>query len=172
MKRIEHHIKICFAAFALLMGAVSCLDKFPGQSIPENGGMQNYNDAEQHVVGIYSRSEERGPLHGLSDAAAGHPERPGICGGKATATSTATTTCGPCARPTPKSKRSTARLYDHRRLQLLSGPHRRGESQGNRRREPRRTGHLHGRSVRHPCALLLGTAEMLLQSLRPGDGRK
>lgn len=54
MKRIEHHIKICFAAFALLMGAVSCLDKFPGQSIPENGGMQNYNDAEQHVVGIYS----------------------------------------------------------------------------------------------------------------------
>ena len=54
MKRIEHHIKICFAAFALLMGEVSCLDKFPGQSIPENGGMQNYNDAEQHVVGIYS----------------------------------------------------------------------------------------------------------------------
>ncbi|MCM1150732.1 MAG: RagB/SusD family nutrient uptake outer membrane protein [Alistipes sp.] len=48
------NIKICFTAFALLIGAVSCLEKYPGQAIPEDQGMQTYNDAEQHVVGIYA----------------------------------------------------------------------------------------------------------------------
>lgn len=54
MKNMLRYIKISFTAFAILLGAVSCLEKFPGQSIPENGAMQTYNDAEQHLIGIYS----------------------------------------------------------------------------------------------------------------------
>lgn len=54
MKNMLRYIKLSFTAFAMLLGTTSCLEKFPGQSIPENEGMQNYNDAEQHIVGIYA----------------------------------------------------------------------------------------------------------------------
>ncbi len=54
MKNMLRNIKICFTAFALLIGTASCLEKYPKQSIPEDEGMQTYNDAEQHVVGIYA----------------------------------------------------------------------------------------------------------------------
>lgn len=53
MKNILRHIKLG-AALALLLGTTACLEKYPGQSIPEDKGMQNFNDAEQHLVGIYS----------------------------------------------------------------------------------------------------------------------
>lgn len=54
MKNMLRNIKISFTAFALLIGTASCLEKYPKQSIPEDEGMQTYNDAEQHVVGIYA----------------------------------------------------------------------------------------------------------------------
>jgi len=54
MKNMLQNIKICFTAFALLVGTASCLDKYPAQSIPEDEGMQTFNDAEQHIVGIYA----------------------------------------------------------------------------------------------------------------------
>ena len=47
-------IKYGVAAMVLLFGAVSCLDKVPSSSIPEGDAMQSYNDAEQHVNGIYA----------------------------------------------------------------------------------------------------------------------
>lgn len=54
MENMLRYIRISFTAFAVLLGTTSCLEKFPGQSIPEDEAMQTYNDAEQHVVGIYS----------------------------------------------------------------------------------------------------------------------
>ena len=53
MKNMLRYIKLC-TAIAVLFGATACLEKYPAQSIPEKEGMQNYNDAEQHLVGIYS----------------------------------------------------------------------------------------------------------------------
>ena len=46
-------IKYAVAAL-LLCGTVSCLDKVPSSSIPEREAMQSFNDAEQHVNGIYA----------------------------------------------------------------------------------------------------------------------
>ena len=54
MKNMLHNIRFCFTAFALLVGTASCLEKYPGQAIPEDEGMRTYNDAEQHIVGIYA----------------------------------------------------------------------------------------------------------------------
>ncbi|MDE7344835.1 MAG: RagB/SusD family nutrient uptake outer membrane protein, partial [Alistipes sp.] len=53
MKNMLRYIRIC-TALAVLLGATACLEKYPAQSIPEKEAMQNYNDAEQHLVGIYS----------------------------------------------------------------------------------------------------------------------
>ena len=47
-------IKYTLAAVVLLCGSVSCLDKEPSSSIPEGDAMQTFNDAEQHVNGIYA----------------------------------------------------------------------------------------------------------------------
>lgn len=53
MKNMLQYIKLC-TALGTLLCATACLDKYPAQSIPEKEGMQNFNDAEQAVVGIYS----------------------------------------------------------------------------------------------------------------------
>ena len=47
---------IAYAVAALILGvsAVSCLEKYPASSIPEENAMQTFNDAEQHVNGIYA----------------------------------------------------------------------------------------------------------------------
>ena len=43
------------ALLALLaVGLTSCLDKLPGDAIPEGEGMKTFNDAEQTLTGIYS----------------------------------------------------------------------------------------------------------------------
>lgn len=54
MKRTIRNIKIYLTALAVLLGTASCLEKYPGQSIPEGEAMQTYKDAEQHLIGIYS----------------------------------------------------------------------------------------------------------------------
>ena len=46
-------IKILFVASAALL-TVSCLDKQPQSAIPQQQGMQTFDDAEQTVTGIYS----------------------------------------------------------------------------------------------------------------------
>lgn len=42
---------VCAAVF---ISATSCLEKYPQSSIPVQDAMQTFNDAEQHVVGIYA----------------------------------------------------------------------------------------------------------------------
>ena len=39
---------------AVTVAAVSCLEKMPGDAIPEGQGMKTFSDAEQHLTGIYS----------------------------------------------------------------------------------------------------------------------
>ncbi len=54
MKNMLHNIRFGLAALALLLGTASCLEKYPGQAIPEEEGMRTFNDAEQHIIGIYA----------------------------------------------------------------------------------------------------------------------
>lgn len=55
MKNTILNISKIAAAVLLVAGsATSCLEKYPGSYIPEEDAMQTFQDAEQHVVGIYS----------------------------------------------------------------------------------------------------------------------
>ena len=54
MKKFAKTIKFAIAAIAVSLTTVSCLEKFPSSSIPENEAMKTLNDAEQHVNGIYA----------------------------------------------------------------------------------------------------------------------
>lgn len=54
MTRFIHHIAYGLAALAVLLGTSSCLEKYPESSIPEDEAMQTFNDAEQHLTGIYA----------------------------------------------------------------------------------------------------------------------
>ena len=47
-------IKICVCLMVAVL-ATSCLDKFPGSAIPVEKGMKTFNDAEQHLTGIYAQ---------------------------------------------------------------------------------------------------------------------
>ena len=40
------------AVIAVSLGMVSCLDKLPGDAIPEKDSMKTFSDAEQHLTGI------------------------------------------------------------------------------------------------------------------------
>lgn len=42
------------AVTAVVFGLSSCLEKVPGDYIPESESMQNLNDAEQILTGIYT----------------------------------------------------------------------------------------------------------------------
>ena len=42
------------AVIAIALGMTSCLEKIPGNAIPESEGMKTFNDAEQTLTGIYS----------------------------------------------------------------------------------------------------------------------
>ena len=42
------------ALTAVVLGTASCLEKIPGDYIPENEGMKTFNDAEQILTGIYT----------------------------------------------------------------------------------------------------------------------
>lgn len=48
------NIKFYLSALAILVGATSCLDKYPGSSIPEKEAMRTFADAEQTLTGIYA----------------------------------------------------------------------------------------------------------------------
>ena len=54
MKRLINKIQLAVSAVVLLLGAGSCLEKYPSSAIPEDQAMQTLNDAEQHVNGIYA----------------------------------------------------------------------------------------------------------------------
>ena len=43
------HIKLGLVALTALVGATSCLDKYPDSAIPEKDAMQTFADAEQHL---------------------------------------------------------------------------------------------------------------------------
>ena len=53
MNKILRNIKLGILALTALVGMSSCLDKYPGSSIPEKEAMQTFADAEQHLIGIY-----------------------------------------------------------------------------------------------------------------------
>ena len=48
------NIKFYLSAFAILVSTTSCLDKYPGSSIPEKEAMRTFADAEQKLTGIYA----------------------------------------------------------------------------------------------------------------------
>lgn len=48
------NIKFYLSAFAILVSTTSCLDKYPGSSIPEKEAMRTFADAEQTLTGIYA----------------------------------------------------------------------------------------------------------------------
>ena len=51
------NIKFYLSALAILVGATSCLDKYPGSSIPEKEAMRTFADAEQTLTGIYAQAQ-------------------------------------------------------------------------------------------------------------------
>ena len=48
------NIKFYLSALAILVSTTSCLDKYPGASIPEKEAMRTFADAEQTLTGIYA----------------------------------------------------------------------------------------------------------------------
>ena len=54
MKNIYNILTRSAAVIAAALSMASCLDKIPGDAIPESMGMQTFSDAEQHLTGIYS----------------------------------------------------------------------------------------------------------------------
>ena len=54
MKSYIRNIAYAIAALSIAASTVSCLDKYPSSAIPESKAMQTYNDAEQHINGIYA----------------------------------------------------------------------------------------------------------------------
>lgn len=54
MKKFFKYISFGLIAVAVLVGSVSCLEKYPQQAIREDEAMQTFNDAEQHLIGIYA----------------------------------------------------------------------------------------------------------------------
>ena len=54
MKNTYNILMRTVAVIAVAIGMTSCLDKLPGDAIPESEGMKTFNDAEQTLTGIYS----------------------------------------------------------------------------------------------------------------------
>ena len=54
MKNTYNILLRAAAALAVAVGLTSCLEKIPGDAIPESEGMKTFNDAEQTLTGIYS----------------------------------------------------------------------------------------------------------------------
>ena len=54
MKNTYNILIRAVAAIAVAAGMTSCLEKLPGDAIPESDGMKTFNDAEQTLTGIYS----------------------------------------------------------------------------------------------------------------------
>ena len=54
MKNTYNILLKAAAVIAVAAGLTSCLEKFPGDAIPESEGMKTFNDAEQTLTGIYS----------------------------------------------------------------------------------------------------------------------
>lgn len=54
MKNMKRNILACIVAASGLLGLNSCLDKIPADYIPTEKAMNNYNEAEQVLYGIYS----------------------------------------------------------------------------------------------------------------------
>lgn len=64
MNIIYRIVKIAASA-ALMLTAVSCLEKYPGSAIPEREAMKTYNDAKQHTIGVYSSLKSSSLYSGL-----------------------------------------------------------------------------------------------------------
>ena len=54
MKTIYNILTRGAAVIAVTLSMTSCLEKIPGDAIPESKGMKTFSDAEQHLTGIYS----------------------------------------------------------------------------------------------------------------------
>ena len=54
MKNTLNTFTKAMAVIAVVLGTVSCLEKLPGDGIPESDAMQTFSDAEQTLTGIYS----------------------------------------------------------------------------------------------------------------------
>ncbi len=54
MKNLKYILNFIAAVVLSLSLATSCLDKYPQSAIPEGEAMQTYNDAYQHLIGVYS----------------------------------------------------------------------------------------------------------------------
>ena len=54
MKNTYNILTRTVAVIAVAVGMVSCLEKLPGNAIPESEGMKTFDDAEQTLTGIYA----------------------------------------------------------------------------------------------------------------------
>ncbi len=54
MKNTYNILTRAVAVIAVAVGVVSCLEKLPGNAIPESEGMKTFDDAEQTLTGIYA----------------------------------------------------------------------------------------------------------------------
>ena len=99
------NIKFYLSAFAILVSTTSCLDKYPGSSIPEKEAMRTFADAEQTLTGIYASLKSNALYSGYLTLL---PDRPTwSMPSKAIPIPTARSGAGTYARPTCSSKRFT-----------------------------------------------------------------
>ena len=64
MKNIFNIMKFAAVSALIAATATSCLEKYPGSSIPEGDAMKTFADAEQHIVGIYASLKGSGLYSG------------------------------------------------------------------------------------------------------------
>ena len=159
------NIKFYLSALAILVGATSCLDKYPGSSIPEKEAMRTFADAEQTLTGIYASLKSNALYSGYLTPAARHPGRPGLCRRRQHQHLRLVLALGHTPdRPAARSGLCRP-LQGDRQLQLLPRPHRRGGGERDQRHQHREARTVHGRGLRRACALLYRAAQDLLQGL-------
>lgn len=64
-KKFYTIIKTVAVSVLVAGSATSCLEKYPGSAIPESDAMQTFEDADQHVIGIYSSLKSSALYSGL-----------------------------------------------------------------------------------------------------------
>ena len=65
MKRILKGTKHIVIIAAAMFGTVACLEKYPGSAIPQDEAMKTFNDAQQHLTGVYSSLNSSALYSGL-----------------------------------------------------------------------------------------------------------
>ena len=150
------HIKLGLVALTALVGATSCLDKYPDSAIPEKRCHADVRRRRTAPDRHLRTPDEQRSLQRLPHAAARHPVRPGLCRRRQLEHLRRFLALEDPSHGPAHSGRLRPALRRDRRLQLLPRPDRRGDGPRDQRRQPRNARPVHGRGLRHPRALLFG----------------